>query len=125
MLWRRRRSACLFGRGRTRHGDGPDPSLCGCVVGLWHGARGPGRVARRAGGGSDPVGRFVIWTAGAEHVAPVFDRTDLRAGDHVAGPALIREANATTVVEPGWRAEVTDLDHMLLRRAEPRATRAA
>ena len=31
----------------------------------------------------------------------------LRAGDRIAGPALIREANATTVVEPGWRAEVT------------------
>ena len=30
------------------------------------------------------------------------------AGDRIAGPALIREANATTVVEPGWTAEVTD-----------------
>ena len=71
------------------------------------------------------VDRVVMWTGGAEHVAPVFDRTDLRAGDHIAGPALIREANATTVVEPGWRAEVTDLDHLLLRRVEPRATRVA
>ena len=34
------------------------------------------------------------------------------------GPALIREANATTVVEPGWTAEVTPLDHMMLRRTE-------
>ena len=66
-----------------------------------------------------------MWTGGAEHVAPVFDRTDLRAGDRIAGPALIREANATTVVEPGWRAEVTDLDHLLLRRIEPRATHVA
>src|SRR5204863_502741 len=67
----------------------------------------------------------VMWTAGAEHVAPVFDRIDLRPGDRIAGPALIREANATTVVEPGWRAELTDLDHMLLRRSEPRATQTA
>ena len=44
----------------------------------------------------------------------------LRAGDRIAGPALIREANATTVIEPGWTAEVTALDHMLLRRTEPR-----
>jgi hypothetical protein len=33
-----------------------------------------------------------MWTGGAEHIAPVFDRTSLRAGDHVAGPALIRAA---------------------------------
>jgi len=49
----------------------------------------------------------------------------LRAGDRIAGPALIREVNATTVIEPGWRAEVTQLDHLLLRRVEPRATREA
>jgi 5-oxoprolinase (ATP-hydrolysing) len=83
------------------------------------------RAPRRDGGGLEPVDRVVIWTGGAEHVAPVFDRMGLRAGDHVAGPALIREANATTVVEPGWRAEVTDLDHLLLRRTEPRAMRTA
>ena len=41
------------------------------------------------------------------------------------GPALIREANATTVVEPGWTAEITALDHMTLRRTEPLATRVA
>jgi 5-oxoprolinase (ATP-hydrolysing) len=80
------------------------------------------RVSRRDGSGPDPVDQVVMWTAGAEHVAPVFDRIDLRPGDRIAGPALIREANATTVVEPGWRAELTDLDHMLLRRSEPRAT---
>ena len=83
------------------------------------------RVPRRAGGGPDAMDQVALWTSGAEHVAPVFDRTGLRAGDHIAGPALIREANATTVIEPGWRAEVTDLDHMLLRRVEPRATRMA
>jgi 5-oxoprolinase (ATP-hydrolysing) len=83
------------------------------------------RVPRRDGGGPDPVDRIVMWTGGAEHLAPVFDRTDLRAGDQIGGPALIREANATTVIEPGWRAEVTDLDHLLLRRTEPRAMRVA
>jgi 5-oxoprolinase (ATP-hydrolysing) len=83
------------------------------------------RVPRRDGDGPHPVDRVVLWTGGAEHGAPVFDRTDLRAGDRIAGPALIREANATTVVEPGWCAELTDLDHMLLHRIEPRATRVA
>jgi 5-oxoprolinase (ATP-hydrolysing) len=84
-----------------------------------------GRAAPRDGAGPDPIDHIVIWTAGAEHKAPVFDRGDLRAGDHIAGPALIREANATTVVEPGWRAELSEFDHLLLRRAEPRPVQTA
>jgi len=83
------------------------------------------RAPRRDGGGPAAVDRVVMWTTGAEYVTPVFERTPLRAGDHIAGPALIREANATAVVEPGWTAELTDLDHMVLRRAEPRAMRMA
>jgi 5-oxoprolinase (ATP-hydrolysing) len=82
------------------------------------------RAAPRDGGGPEPVDHIVIWTAGAEHRAAVYDRGDLCAGDRIAGPALIREVNATTVVEPGWRAELTARDHLLLRRAEPRPTQA-
>jgi 5-oxoprolinase (ATP-hydrolysing) len=83
------------------------------------------RVARRDGGAPAAIDQVVMWTGGAERVAPVFDRTTLRAADCIAGPALIREANATTVVEPGWRAELSDLDHLLLRRVERRATQVA
>jgi 5-oxoprolinase (ATP-hydrolysing) len=43
----------------------------------------------------------------------------------VAGPAIIAEKNATTVVEPGWQAEVTAYDHMVLDRIAPRAKRSA
>ncbi|MGE4043261.1 MAG: hydantoinase B/oxoprolinase family protein [Acetobacteraceae bacterium] len=76
--------------------------------------------------GAPPVVDTVrIHTAGAAHDCPVHDRGDLLAGDRIAGPALIREANATTVVEPGWTAEVTTLDHMLLRRTERMATRVS
>ena len=57
-----------------------------------------------------------LWSGGAEHAAPVFERSALAAGDRLPGPAIIREANATTIVEPGWTAEVTALDHMLLAR---------
>ena len=62
-----------------------------------------------------------VWTGGAEHAAPVFERTGLLAGDCIAGPALIREANATTMVEPGWTAEVTARNHLLLHRTTARA----
>ena len=84
---------------------------------------GEARIARRENGGLDTIGSVTMWTGAVEHVAPVYDRTDMRAGDRVDGPALIREANATTVVEPGWAARLTELDHLLLGRVEPRATR--
>jgi 5-oxoprolinase (ATP-hydrolysing) len=69
----------------------------------------------------EPIDTVALWTSGAEHQAPVFDRESLRRDDRIPGPALIREANATTVVEPGWTAEVTALNHLLLRRTEKRA----
>ncbi|TMH11785.1 MAG: 5-oxoprolinase, partial [Betaproteobacteria bacterium] len=37
-------------------------------------------------------------------------REDTKPGHVIAGPAIIAEKNATTVVEPGWQARVTDLD---------------
>ena len=77
----------------------------------------------RASGTPETIDTIEMFTGGREHTAPVFDRIDLLAGDRVAGPALIREANATTVVEPGWTAEITALDHMTLRRTERLATR--
>ena len=54
--------------------------------------------------------RVALFTAGAEHSAPVFDRDALQPGQTVDGPGDHRRGNATTVVEPGWRA-----------RARPRA----
>ncbi len=82
-------------------------------------------IPARASGAPAPVDTIEMWSGGAAHATPVFERTALCAGDRIAGPALIREANATTVVEPGWTAEVTDLDHMLLRRTTAREMRVA
>ncbi len=79
-------------------------------------------LAARQSGTPQPVDQIHIWSGGADHPTPVFDRTELLAGDRIPGPALIREANATTVVEPGWTAEVTALNHMILRRTAARPT---
>ncbi|MYJ71324.1 MAG: 5-oxoprolinase, partial [Rhodospirillaceae bacterium] len=46
----------------------------------------------------------------------IFDRDRLQPGDRIAGPAIIREAPATTVVEPGWAATVSDRNHLVLKR---------
>ena len=89
----------------------------------------PGTVAAEAtlpareSGEPEVIDRVRMFTGGAEVEAPVLERTSLLAGDRIAGPALVREANATTVIEPGWTAEVTALDHMILRRTEPLASR--
>ncbi|HVF65832.1 MAG TPA: hydantoinase B/oxoprolinase family protein, partial [Casimicrobiaceae bacterium] len=66
-----------------------------------------------------PLKRNRIYTQGAFHDAPVFAREDLRPGDAIAGPAVLRERNATTVIEPGWRATLTDRDHLMLERTQP------
>ncbi|MGA3399558.1 MAG: hydantoinase B/oxoprolinase family protein [Acetobacteraceae bacterium] len=83
------------------------------------------RLPPRNQGTPAPIDFVRMVSGHVEHNAPVFDRTELLAGDRIAGPALVREANATTVVEPGWTAEITPLDHMMLRRTEPMATRVA
>jgi 5-oxoprolinase (ATP-hydrolysing) len=77
--------------------------------------------ARPAGEAPAPIDTVPLFTGGEATEAPVFDREALLAGDRLAGPALIREATATTVVEPGWTAEVTPLNHLVLRRTTPRA----
>ncbi len=79
----------------------------------------------RTSGHPEAIDRVAMWSGGAEHIAPVFNRGALLAGDAIEGPALIREANATTIVEPGWRAEISAHDHLTLRRAVPLVRRVA
>lgn len=52
---------------------------------------------------------------------PVFDRDRMLPGDNITGPAIIKEATATTVVEPGWSASVNTLGDLVLTRTTPRA----
>ncbi len=76
----------------------------------------------RTEGAPAPIDTVSVWTGGARHATPVFDRDTLHPSDRLIGPALIREANATTMVEPGWSAEVTPRNHLILRRVRAAAT---
>jgi 5-oxoprolinase (ATP-hydrolysing) len=67
----------------------------------------------------------LLYSGGGWTRARLARRRDLRPGGRVAGPALIVEDFATTVVEPGWRAELTGRGDLLLTRAEARPGRAA
>ena len=62
---------------------------------------------------------------GAVRPTRIFDREGLQPGAGVHGPAVIIEANATTVVEPGWMAEITRRNHLVLSRVVPRPGQAA
>ncbi|WP_431149531.1 hydantoinase B/oxoprolinase family protein [Acidovorax facilis] len=71
-----------------------------------------------------------MYTGGVDGVAAWHDaalvvREDLRPGDVIPGPAIIAEKNATTIVEPGWEAVLTELDHLLLNRRVARAVQHA
>ena len=75
--------------------------------------------------GLQPLDVVRMVSGGDEHQTPVFNREALLPGDAFDGPAIIAEANATTVVEPGWRAELTRLGHLVLTRVVPRPKRVA
>src|SRR5713226_894234 len=81
-------------------------------------------AATRAGA-PQPAEWASVHTGGRARRSPVFLRDRLAPGDRIAGPAIIAESNATTVLEPGWRAEITRLDHMVLERVEARPERVA
>lgn len=67
-----------------------------------------------------PEAEGEIFTNGAWRKAAIHaDRAAMRPGCAVDGPALIVEPHQTVVVEPGWRAEVTELNHIRLRRVQP------
>jgi len=59
------------------------------------------------------------------HDAGLYVRESLNAGACIDGPAIIAEQNATTVVEPGWRATLTGAGPIELQRVLPRATQHA
>ncbi|HET6306925.1 MAG TPA: hydantoinase B/oxoprolinase family protein [Rhodopila sp.] len=70
---------------------------------------------------AEAVGEIEFWTKGAMHRAPVFDRPKLLPGARIAGPALLREPNATTIIEPGWIGEIDPQGGLVLRRTAANA----
>lgn len=60
-----------------------------------------------------------MFTGGAWHETPVIERGALTPGAYVDGPAILVEPHQTVIVEPGWRAAATALNHIVLSRTEP------
>ena len=77
---------------------------------------------RWTGGDPDAPGEpaRTVWFGGTPRTTPVYRREKLAAGWQADGPALIVEANSTTVIDPGWRARVNAYGHLVLSRFTPR-----
>ncbi|MFC7738057.1 hydantoinase B/oxoprolinase family protein [Roseomonas sp. GCM10028921] len=74
---------------------------------------------------AEPLRTTRLFSGGEWHEAVVYRREALRAGQPVAGPALVIEPNQTVVVEPGWSVVLTEADHLVLDRTRPLARTAA
>ena len=66
-----------------------------------------------------------VFFEGEWHDTAVHRRENLKPGNGLAGPALLIESHQTIVIEPGWQAEVTAKNHVLLRRVEKKRRSAA
>ncbi|HEY1607197.1 MAG TPA: hydantoinase B/oxoprolinase family protein [Allosphingosinicella sp.] len=93
----------------------------------------PGEGDRPQGGGGAWLGGMAPPPAFSRSPSPanagedqdVIDRATLEPGATIPGPALIIDPSATTVVEPGWQAEVDNLNNLILTRSAPREVRRA
>ena len=75
-------------------------------------------LAEAAGtpGPATPGGRAAVFLDGAERDAALFDRADLLPGRHFTGPAIVSQDDCTTVVPPGFSAEVDLRGNLILTR---------
>jgi N-methylhydantoinase A len=68
------------------------------------------------GDGPEAVGRQIVHAASGSLEASVFDRAQLGVGDRIAGPAIVIQLDATTLLSPGWSGEVLADGSLMLRR---------
>ncbi|HET9877185.1 MAG TPA: hydantoinase B/oxoprolinase family protein, partial [Mycobacterium sp.] len=67
-----------------------------------------------------PAETIRLYSGGAWRDAPLRHREQLQPAETVTGPAIIAEANATTVVDDGWQATMTASGHLLVQRTTAR-----
>ncbi|MDO9637222.1 MAG: hydantoinase B/oxoprolinase family protein [Pseudotabrizicola sp.] len=75
-------------------------------------------AATAAQGQAEPLTTLRVWVEGWAEV-PLYDRAQLPDGQTIEGPAILREATGTVVVEPGWQARVDAAANLILERTKP------
>lgn len=56
----------------------------------------------------EPVGKRQVWFENNGHETAIYQREELMAGAKIAGPAIVEQFDATTVIPPGMSAEVDE-----------------
>ncbi|MBM07985.1 MAG: hypothetical protein CMF69_00175 [Magnetovibrio sp.] len=82
-------------------------------------------IKKPSNGGVTKAHETPMCVAGVWHDVPIIYRNNLAAEQQIIGPAIISEETATTVIEPGWQAELTRQGDCILTRIEPRPKREA
>ncbi len=59
----------------------------------------------------------MLWMDGREQAAVIYDRTKLRQGDVILGPAIVVEMDSTTLIESGCFATVDPVGNILINLA--------
>ncbi|HEY9242524.1 MAG TPA: hydantoinase B/oxoprolinase family protein [Streptosporangiaceae bacterium] len=85
----------------------------------------PASAAPAGADGEPGTARVPMFTGGQWAEVDLVPRSGLRPGAVLRGPAIIAEDFATTVVEPGWQAELTGAGDLLLTRSGPAPARRA
>ena len=72
-------------------------------------------------GNGDPIDAkmrdHVLWMDGAEQAAVIYDRSKLKQGDIIPGPAIVVEMDSTTLIESGCVARVDNVGNILINLA--------
>jgi len=63
-----------------------------------------------------PVEIVKMFTLDKWHNTPIYRRENLQPEDSIIGPAIIVEKISTIVVEPNWKATLTERNHLILER---------
>lgn len=66
-------------------------------------------------GQGKPIASVPVWVEGWTELS-LYDRGQLSEDTVISGPAIIREATGTVVIEPGWRARVDGSANLILER---------
>ena len=59
----------------------------------------------------------ILWMDGREQAAVIYDRSKLKQGDVIAGPAIVIEMDSTTLIESGCVANVDRVGNILINLA--------
>jgi N-methylhydantoinase A len=74
----------------------------------------PPRPTLAKGSGARMTGQFPVHFDSGLAQVPLYDRASLGAGDFIAGPAIVSQLDATTLVLPGWSGTVHPSGAILL-----------